>query len=139
MLDTTRATARHQIATSVPALRRIDEVRVMEPAELVEEAFLRRIHYKIPVNNPTKSEYILIFQRVCQNEGIAFTPEALAQIDHDWYRGHRIPPRACHPRDILSHVSDIAKYMNVPPQLSTDLVDRACRSYFLSNEQDHQG
>jgi len=111
----------------------------LEPAELVEEAFLRRIHYKIPVNNPTKAEYLLIFQRVCENEGIAFTPEALAQIDRDWYRGHRIPPRACHPRDILSHVADIAKYMNVPARLSTDLVDRACRSYFLSNEQDHQG
>jgi hypothetical protein len=111
----------------------------LEPAELVEEAFLRRIHYKIPVNNPTKSEYILIFQRVCENEHIAFTPEALAQIDRDWYKGMRIPPRACHPRDILSHVTDIAKYMNVPPRLSTDLVDRACRSYFLSNEQDHQG
>jgi predicted ATPase with chaperone activity len=108
----------------------------LDPAELVEEAFLRRIHYKIPVNDPTRKEYAQIFQRVCDAEGIGFTPEALLQIDRDWYKAMRIPPRACHPRDILAHVSDIAKYQNVPPRLSTDLVDRACRSYFLSNEQD---
>jgi len=109
----------------------------LDPAELVEEAFLRRIHYKIPVTDPTKDEYAIIFQRVCQAEGIAFTPEALAQIHRDWYQTLRIPPRACHPRDILAHVADIAKYQNVPARLSTDLVDRACRSYFLSNTQDH--
>jgi hypothetical protein len=89
------------------------------------------------VTDPTKDEYALIFQRVCQAEGIAFTPEALAQIHRDWYQTLRIPPRACHPRDILAHVADIAKYQNVPARLSTDLVDRACRSYFLSNTQDH--
>jgi hypothetical protein len=109
----------------------------LDPAELVEEAFLRRIHYKIPVIDPTSDEYALIFQRCCEAEGIAYTPEALAQVHRDWYGAHQIPPRACHPRDILSHVSDIAKYQNVPARLSTDLVDRACRSYFLSNEQDH--
>jgi hypothetical protein len=109
----------------------------LDPVELVEEAFLRRIHYKIPVGDPTAEEYALIFHRVCDAENIAFVPEALEQIHRDWYRGMGIPPRACHPRDILSHVADIAKYQNVPPRLSVDLVDRACRSYFLSNEQDH--
>jgi hypothetical protein len=108
----------------------------LDPAELVEEAFLRRIHYKIPVTDPTRAEYALIFQRLCQAQGIGFTPEALAQIDRDWYKGMKIHPRACHPRDILSHVADIAKYQGTPPMLSTDLVDRACRSYFLSKISD---
>jgi hypothetical protein len=108
----------------------------LDPAELVEEAFLRRIHYKIPVTDPTRAEYALIFQRLCQAQGIGFTPEALAQIDRDWYKGMQIHPRACHPRDILSHVADIAKYQDTPPVLSTDLVDRACRSYFLSKISD---
>ncbi len=109
----------------------------LDPAELVEEAFLRRIHYKIPVTDPTTDEYALIFQRCCEAEGIRFTPEALSQVYRDWYAGRKIPARACHPRDILSHVADIAKYQNIPPRLSPDLVDRACQSYFLTNEQDH--
>ena len=109
----------------------------LDPADLVEEAFLRRIHYKISVDNPSKEGYEEIFRRCCDGLGIAFEPAALAQIYRDFYDGMNIPARACHPRDILSHVCDIAKYRETKPRLTRDLVDMACRSYFLSNAQDH--
>jgi predicted ATPase with chaperone activity len=109
----------------------------LDPTELVEEAFLRRIHYKIAVDNPSAEEYAEIFRRCCEAQGIPFDPAALAQVYRDFYQGMNIPARACHPRDILAHVCDIAKYQSTGPQLSSELVDMACRSYFLTNSQDH--
>ena len=55
-------------------------------------------------------------------------------MDHiytDFYERYSIAPRGCHPRDLIDHVRDIAKYRDEDPLLSAELVDRACRSYFL--------
>jgi hypothetical protein len=73
----------------------------------------------------------------CDNEGLEFQPAALDQIYRDFYHGMGIPPRACHPRDIIGHVEDLAKYLEMRPTLSPDLVDMACRSYFLSKVEGH--
>jgi predicted ATPase with chaperone activity len=103
----------------------------LQPLELVEEAFLRRIHYKIPVGDPTRDQYEQIFQQRCAAEGLTYDPAAVAYIFAEFYDKRGIPPRGCHPRDLLGHVADIAKYREMTPQLSPELLDRACRSYFL--------
>ena len=105
----------------------------LDPSELVEEAFLRRIHYKIPVVDPTRAQYEEIFRRCCQGAGLAYTPETVAFIFEEFYDKRGIRPRGCHPRDVIAHIQDIAKYREEPPQLTPDLVDRACRSYFLES------
>ncbi len=46
----------------------------IRPSELVDEAFLRRIHYKIQAENPTRVEFVDIFQRCCRDKQIAFDP-----------------------------------------------------------------
>jgi predicted ATPase with chaperone activity len=104
----------------------------LDPAELVEEAFLRRIHYKIPVIDPTRAQYEEIFQAQCQARGLEYDPKAVDYIFAEFYdRG--IPPRGCHPRDLIAHIEDIAKYRQIPPELSTELINRACSSYFLES------
>jgi hypothetical protein len=62
---------------------------------------------------------------------IAYDPNAVRQVYKNFYHAHSIAPRGCHPRDILDHLVDIAKYLEIPPTLSQDLVERAGRSYFL--------
>lgn len=109
----------------------------LNPAELVEEAFLRRIHYKIEIGDPSTEDYAEIFRRCCDAQGVGFEGGALTQVYRDYYQKLGIPPRACHPRDILSHVCDIAKYRNDAPELTSELVDMACRTYFLNSVQDH--
>jgi predicted ATPase with chaperone activity len=109
----------------------------LDPKELVEEAFLRRIHYKISIEDPTPAGYEEIFRKCCEAEGVVFEPAALAQVRRDFYQGRGIPARACHPRDILAHVADIAKYHDTTPRLTPELVDLACRSYFLTSVVDH--
>jgi predicted ATPase with chaperone activity len=101
------------------------------PTQLVEEAFLRRIHYKVRVESPTVEQYQLIFRRYCEEAEIAYDPQAVGQVYRDYYGPYKIAPRGCHPRDLLEHLRDIASYLQMPPVLSPALVDRACRSYFL--------
>jgi predicted ATPase with chaperone activity len=103
----------------------------LDPAELVEEAFLRRIHYKIPVANPNRLQYEQIFRDQCAAKGLSYDPQAVAYVFGEFYDKLGIPARGCHPRDIIAHVQDIAKYRDIPPQLSQDLLEGACRSYFL--------
>ena len=103
----------------------------LQPIELVEEAFLRRIHYKIPVGDPTRDQYEEIFRGRCTTEGLTYDADAVAYIFSEFYEKRGIAPRGCHPRDLIGHVTDIAKYREMTPQLSPELLDRACRSYFL--------
>ncbi len=101
------------------------------PDHLVEEAFLRRIHYKIRVESPSREQYEEIFRRCCIERGLDYSEAAVMQIYQDYYQRYKIDPRGCHPRDILEHLLDIANYRNQPRKLIRELVDSACRSYFL--------
>jgi hypothetical protein len=103
----------------------------LEPDDLVEEAFLRRIHYKVRVDSPSRLHYEEIFRRCATARGMTYRPEAVAQVYRDFYDARGIPPRGCHPRDLIDHVRDFARFLDVEPALSADLLDRACRSYFL--------
>ena len=105
----------------------------LDPAELVEEAFLRRIHYKIPVVDPTREQYEEIFRRCCKGAGLAYNGESVDFIFDEFYEKQGIRPRGCHPRDVIAHVEDIAKYRGVAAELTPDLIQRACRSYFLES------
>lgn len=103
----------------------------IDPKQLVEEAFLRRIHYKIRVESPTLEQYEKIFRTYCEGKGIGYDARAVRQVYQNFYHAHSIAPRGCHPRDLIDHLIDIAKYLETPPTLTQDLVERAGRSYFL--------
>jgi predicted ATPase with chaperone activity len=103
----------------------------LDPAELVEEAFLRRIHYKIPVIDPTRLQYEEIFRRCCLGAGVEYNPETVTYIFEEFYHKRGIPPRSCHPRDLIGHIADISKYREVRAELTPELVEQACHSYFL--------
>lgn len=103
----------------------------LNPSDLVEEAFLRRIHYKVQVKSPTRSQYEEIFRRVSQAMGVPYDPAAIDLIYHEYYGRRGIEPRACHPRDILEHVCDTARFQNVTPCLDEDILLASANSYFL--------
>jgi len=103
----------------------------MAPRELVDEAFLRRIRHKIEIKDPTWDEYREIFRRICESKGVPYDDRGLAYLVQEHYLKCNRPRRCCHPRDIVDQLIDIASYMNVPPVLSKDLIDRACEAYFV--------
>jgi len=104
----------------------------LDPKELVDEAFLRRIKYKIEVGNPDHAQYRQIFIRVCEASGIPFVEQALTYLFDHTYKARNLDLRACHPRDLVQLVKDAARYRGVAPSLSKELLDQAV-DVFLVN------
>jgi predicted ATPase with chaperone activity len=103
----------------------------LDPKSLAEEAFLRRIRYKVHVTDPTREQYGEIFRRCCVARGIEYAESGVEHVYREFYGRRRIPARSCHPRDILDHLVDLAGFLEIEPALTDDLLDRACESYFL--------
>jgi predicted ATPase with chaperone activity len=103
----------------------------LNPEELVDEAFLRRIRYKIHIVDPTWEEYREIFMREAAKKGIPYSEDGLRYIVMEYYVKTKRKPRAVHPRDILDELVDIARFRGLPPTLSKELMDLACQTYFL--------
>lgn len=103
----------------------------MDPKDLVDEAFLRRIRHKIEVGNPTYEQFREIFKIMCRVTKVPYNDESLKYLLKEWYINHDRPLRMVHPRDLLSQLIDIASYLNRPAQLDKDLIDAAASSYFV--------
>ncbi len=103
----------------------------LEPKDLVDEAFLRRIRHKIYVGDPSYDGFREIFRRECKARRIVFDEEGVAYLLREYYIKPGKPLRACHPRDIADEILDIARFKNVTPRLSKELIDRACKAYFV--------
>lgn len=103
----------------------------LDPKDLVDEAFLRRIRHKIEVGNPTLEQFRDIFKIMCKVMRVPYDDQALAYLVKKWYIAKGRDLRMVHPRDILSQLIDIANYQQRPPELTPELIDQAAASYFV--------
>ena len=103
----------------------------LRPADLVDDAFLRRIGYKIYLGAMSEDEYRTIFQDVCRELGIAYAEDKFQYLLREHHDRENVPRLACYPRDILSQLRDFAIYDGGTPQLSADTLDRAWHNYFI--------
>lgn len=103
----------------------------LDPKDLVDEAFLRRIRYKIEIGNPTYEQFREVFKLMCRLLKVPYDEQGLAYLLNEWYVKQDRDLRFVHPRDLLSQIIDISTYLNRPPTLTKDLIDRACTSYFV--------
>jgi hypothetical protein len=110
----------------------------LKPESLADEAFLRRIPYKILAKNPTMEEYCRIFELNCQRRGMRFDPVMVEYLHRKYYEPRGIQMRACHPRDLISQVVDRCRYEDRESVITRELLDAACHSYFVE-EQSSQG
>ncbi len=104
----------------------------LDPQSLVDEAFLRRIKYKVHLPDPDEGGFREIFRRLCAAQGIRYDDRAIDWLMENEYRVHNRPLRACHPRDLLQIASDIAAFMGREPALSAGLLDQARGLYFAA-------
>lgn len=102
----------------------------LEPAELVDEAFLRRIRYKIKVDRPSLERFEAIFHKACDRNGIAYEKEMFEHL-MDHYRRSGIKLAACHPRDIIDHIIDSAHFQQKKPKMTKAAIDEAWESYIV--------
>jgi len=103
----------------------------LPPRDLVDEAFLRRLRHKIEVGDPSYETYRHIFDRVAKDKGVMYSDKGLAYLLQEWYIKRNRKLRASHPRDICDQILDISRYMNVEPEMTKDLIDRAAEAYFV--------
>ncbi|MFN2242576.1 MAG: ATP-binding protein [Anaerolineae bacterium] len=102
----------------------------LDPKDLVDEAFLRRIRHKLLIDFPDEKMYYQILQRECAARNIDLIPEAFVYLMQKHYIGAHRNLRSCHPRDLLDQIVDIAGYFGTRPALTRQWIDAACDSYF---------
>jgi predicted ATPase with chaperone activity len=102
----------------------------LEPRELVDEAFLRRIPYKIEVVDPSEAEFRSLFEVMGPKLDVAYQPAAVDYLVDTYYKKTGRPFRFCHPRDLLLQVRNFCQYQNCPAQMSNEHFDRAVENYF---------
>ena len=103
----------------------------LPPADLVDEAFLRRIRHKIEVKSPSYDSFREIFKRVTKARNIPYDENGLQYLLKEYYVKSKRKIRANHPRDLIEQLIDIAHYLELEPVLSKELIDRAAESYFV--------
>jgi hypothetical protein len=102
----------------------------LEPRDLADDAFLRRIPYKIEVKDPSVAEFTTLFEAACRSFGCHYHPEAVHYLIQTHYAPQRRPLRRCHARDLLAQIKNYCVYYGRSMELRPDYLDRVVRSYF---------
>src|SRR5579872_3730220 len=102
----------------------------LEPRDLVDGAFLRRIPYKIQVPDPTPDQFHQLCQIMAPNLGFQYNKEAVDYLIEKHYVPIKRPMRACQPRDLLLQVRNFCMYHNLPKVMTPEAFDFACENYF---------
>jgi len=104
----------------------------LKPVDLVDEAFLRRIRYKIYIDYPSKEDFESIFRKTCEIKNVTFDPKAFEFLQ-DIYEKIGVQRSANHPRDLLEHIIDQCRYYGRDPELTTEGVAEAWEQNFIKN------
>jgi hypothetical protein len=102
----------------------------LEPRALVDEAFLRRIPYKIDFPDPSEAEFRELLGRSAGALGFPSHDDAVNHLVDRHYRATNRPFRFCHPRDLLLQVRYYCEVNGQPLQLSAEAFDVAVENYF---------
>ena len=105
----------------------------LDPLSLADEAFLRRIPYKILVDNPSIEDFTRILEMNCRRRDLRFHPVMAEYLHRRHYQPPNRPMRACHPRDLLDQVAALCRYRGIEPVLNREMIDAACDAYFLND------
>ncbi len=104
----------------------------LDPAKMVDEAFLRRIQTKIKVDFVTPEQFREIFRRVCLSFKLNYDAAVADNLIQMIVEEYKEPLRACYPRDIVNQILWGARYLQKEPRLDREAVAQACRNYFLA-------
>ncbi len=100
-------------------------------ASLADDAFMRRIHNKIRIDNVSRQQFQVIFAKVCATMNLDYRPAVVERLMDVISKDLKEPLRPCYPRDILLQIKWGARYQGKQPELSDQTIEEACRNYFL--------
>ncbi|SDI01923.1 ATPase [Nitrosomonas sp. Nm132] len=103
----------------------------LNPLDLVDDAFLRRIRHKIHVQYQSEGEFKEILRRVCHKQGVHYDSEVAEYLLNNHYRKQNRPLVGSHPRDLMEHIVDHAHFLKRPPEFTKEAIDSAAANYFV--------
>ena len=103
----------------------------LDPGEILEEALLRRIPYKIRMLDPSEEDFITILQAAARDFNIPYDNNSVDYLMEKHFRGVRAL-RSCHPRDILQQLVNIALYEDRQPLMTKTDLDKSIGLYFTA-------
>ncbi len=102
----------------------------LEPKDLADEAFLRRIPYKIHVGDPDEIEYADLMKLLAKKMEVKLTDRSIKYLIDRHYKMAKRPMRFCHPRDLLLQVVHLCEYTGAPKAAGPPEWDRVVSNYF---------
>jgi predicted ATPase with chaperone activity len=111
----------------------------LDPALVVEEAFLRRIQTKIKLGAVSPANFHEIFRRACDMMGLVYDRDQVQSVLDTIEGRYHQPLRACYPRDLLHQIVWRARYEQKEPVVTAEALDHACRGYFLERDAPAKG
>ncbi|WP_436714887.1 ATPase with chaperone activity [Roseiconus lacunae] len=102
----------------------------LEPKDLVDDAFLRRIPYKIEVENPPEQDFRKLCEIMCRVTKVPYNADAIDYLVEAHYKPTNRPFRNCQPRDLLLQVRNYCLYNDLEIELKNEYLDFACENYF---------
>jgi predicted ATPase with chaperone activity len=107
----------------------------LRPNDLVDEAFLRRIQYKVQAESPTLAEFTQIFRNYCASQDLVFDPALVHDLIENELKPRHVAPRGCQPKNLIDHSLALASYLDQPRALTSELLSAACALYFIDDEE----
>jgi hypothetical protein len=105
------------------------------PAAIVDEAFLRRVPFKIEVHDPSPEQFRLLFAREAAQHGLQSSPENVDYLLERHYRAVGRPLRFCHPRDLMRIIANACQFHGTTPEVTHELLDWAVERNILTAER----
>lgn len=101
----------------------------LEPKDLVDDAFLRRIRHKVRIDSPNRDVYRRIFELLCQQRRVPFSEEVVEYVFSRYYDIGRAP-KSSDPRDLIDLADAICRYEEKPFEWTEPLITTAAARLF---------
>jgi predicted ATPase with chaperone activity len=108
----------------------------LEPHKLADDAFLRRIPFKVEIADPSQTEFHLLFQVFAKKYRLSCPPEMVDYLIRTHYQAGSRPLRRCQARDLLEQVIYYCNYNELPLEVKEEYLDRAVGTYFTALQGD---
>ena len=105
----------------------------LQPRDVVDEAYLRRIPYKVQLNDPSEEDFRKLFRQLGEKLAIELDENVLTYVIDNYYRKNDIPFRYCHARDLLLQVSNMCELHDLPRKFTQRNADIAVSNYFCDD------
>jgi predicted ATPase with chaperone activity len=107
----------------------------LDPGDLVDGAFMRRIQMKVGVHSPDLKMFYQIFRNMSESLRVPFDEQSFRHFVQEWYQKKGRVFQAVHPRDIIKIVRALCEYEGTSPRMTPALIDEACTNYFVAGDE----